>query len=178
MSTPSQSTTAEVRPFPTAKPMPETKQPVPDTPETEAPSLPEIPHGPEANNPPVPPAKKGSTRRIVLPIVGLALLAGLTVRIGSYEREPLMGVLAKAVLRDGPVPMEEIRAGWDARLPASMSDLLESVWPGRLDVVLHQYDDTGIWERSDRELVLTDLGRDFALVYLKMIEEGWLDDEI
>ena len=71
----SQSTSAEVRPFPSTKPVPENRQPVPEAPTTEPSPSPEIPHGPEANIPPAPPAKKGSTKRVVLSIVGLAALA-------------------------------------------------------------------------------------------------------
>jgi membrane fusion protein (multidrug efflux system) len=69
----SQSTSAEVRPFPGAKPVPEAREPVPELPAAD-PSV-EAPHAPVAENPVAPPARKGSTKRIVLPVLGIAVLA-------------------------------------------------------------------------------------------------------
>lgn len=74
MSTSSQSATAEVRPFPNAKqPLPEPAEPAP---QIEAPRPVEVPaSAPEAAQPPAPPArKKGGARRVMLPVIGLALL--------------------------------------------------------------------------------------------------------
>lgn len=73
MSTSSQSASAEVRPFPGAKPSPEVREPAPEIPVAD-PSH-EAPHTPEAENTPAPPARKGSAKRIVLPVIGIAVLA-------------------------------------------------------------------------------------------------------
>lgn len=68
MSTQTNSTVAELRQFPSGRQ---------STPEIEAPHGPESPVGPAAPEPAAPPARgKRSAQRIVLPVVGLALLAG------------------------------------------------------------------------------------------------------
>lgn len=50
-------------------------------------------------------------------------------------------------------------------------------WGERLDLTLFHFDDCNLWTRTDDRLTLTHLGRDFALVYLNMVDEGLLDDE-
>ena len=109
--------------------------------------------------------------------LGLVLMCALTLRVDPYEREPLTGVLLTALMRDGEVSLDELHAQWKTRQPSMLSEVFDEIWPGRLDLVLHQYDDTGIWHRTDRALSLTEFGRDFVLAYVNMLEEGWFGDD-
>ncbi|TAN15047.1 MAG: HlyD family secretion protein, partial [Rhizobiaceae bacterium] len=68
----SQSTSAEVRPFPNPKSAPEAREPLPEIPAAEP--VVEVPHAPTTEKAPAQP-RKGSTRRFILPVIGIAALA-------------------------------------------------------------------------------------------------------
>jgi hypothetical protein len=76
---------------------------------------------------------------------------------------------------EGPVPMEELRAWWDSRIPEGLRDM-DLGWAERLDLALFHFEDCGLWRIEDDALVQTDLGRDFALTYVQLLEDGHLQD--
>ena len=104
--------------------------------------------------------------------LALVLTTGLCQRLGQWACEPLVGVLGPAVLADGVASMAEIREWWRGRCPAAMAEVLADSWEQRLDLALFHFDDCGIWRRTDQQIRLTDLGRDFTIVYFGLLDSG------
>lgn len=107
----------------------------------------------------------------------VTLLIGLCRRLGEHPREPLPGILLLPHVNDGTASLDEIAEWWESRCPARFRGIPEVGWGERLDLTLFHFDDCNLWTRTDDRLTLTHLGRDFALVYLNMVDEGLLDDE-
>jgi hypothetical protein len=102
--------------------------------------------------------------------LALVLTTGLCQRLGQWACEPLIGVLGPAVLTDGVASMTEIREWWRGRCPTAMAEVLADSWAQRLDLALFHFDDCGIWRRTDQQIRLTDLGRDFTIVYFRLLD--------
>jgi hypothetical protein len=112
---------------------------------------------------------------LVLPL--LMLLWALAQDLCSTV-VPALGVIAAGMLRDEPLSLAELTQMWEghpdnywaavARMGGE-KELGEQVWASArvgsdsaLRQSLHFLDDTGIWERHDDVLELTDLGRAFG----------------
>ena len=112
--------------------------------------------------------------------LALTLLVAQCMRLGAYQLEPLAGLLLISVVA-GPtemVPLGATRDWWTTRLPEALAGtVLAERWAERLDLVLFLIEDCGLLEWSTDEYRLTDLGRDFAIVYLSAEEEGMFDDD-
>jgi hypothetical protein len=108
--------------------------------------------------------------------LALALLLGLCLRLGWYVVEPLIGLLLIAVAADEEwVSLDEVRAWWDARCPEQLRDLEPTYWQNRLDLVLFHIEDCSLVELDGPSYRLTDLGRDFALVFVNAVDEGMFE---
>lgn len=110
--------------------------------------------------------------------MAVMLLLGLALRLDDYTREPLVGVLLIAALERGPVPLDEVREWWWSRCPAPVRDLLAAGWEQRLDRLLFYFEDSGLWRLTDRSLQLTDLGIDFAIAYLNLLDSDAEDSDV
>ncbi|WP_345524726.1 hypothetical protein [Nocardioides endophyticus] len=110
--------------------------------------------------------------------LALVLLLGLCFRLGWYVVEPMAGMLLLAVVaEDEVVPLDAVRAWWDSRCPESLRNLDALRWQERLDVVMFHFEDANLWTVVDDRYTLTDLGRDFAIVFVNAIDSGLLDDD-
>jgi hypothetical protein len=97
--------------------------------------------------------------------------------MGGYAVEPLLGTLVFANQDADGTSMAEIRDWWYSRIPAGTvgdEELWERLYDDRLDAVFDEFDDTGIWERDDTSLALTDLGRECTLALLAAVDAGIL----
>ena len=108
--------------------------------------------------------------------LALVLAAGLCQRLGQWACEPLIGILGPAVLADGVASMGDIREWWQGRCPPAVADVLADSWRTRLDLALFHFDDCRIWRRTEQSVRLTDLGRDFTIVYFGLLDSGFGDD--
>ena len=107
--------------------------------------------------------------------LSLTLLYALCLRLGSYTLEPLAGMMLLAHLADEPVPIDAARAWWDSRCPETLraEDL---GWQQRLDEVWFHLGGGNLWDVEDDHYTLTDVGRDFLIVYLGALDDGVFDD--
>jgi len=108
--------------------------------------------------------------------LALVLAAGLCQRLGDWVCEPLVGILGPAVLTDGCASMADIREWWQGRCPPALADVLADSWQTRLDLALFHFDDCRLWHRTEQRVRLTDLGRDFTIVYFGLLDSGFGED--
>jgi hypothetical protein len=105
------------------------------------------------------------------------LVVANAVRMGGHAVEPLLGALMIANLDGDGASMAEIRDWWYSRIPATTvgdEEFWQRLYDNRLDAVFDEFDDTGIWERDDTSLALTDLGRECTLALLAAVDAGIL----
>jgi hypothetical protein len=108
--------------------------------------------------------------------VTLILLTGLCLRLGDYSIEPLAGMLLIGTMADEPVPLDAIRAWWESRCPDALREI-DFGWQDRLDTLWYHFADCGLWTIRGDEYVLTDLGRDFTIVFINASEEGFFGEQ-
>lgn len=107
--------------------------------------------------------------------LALVLLSGLCLRLGWHTVEPLTGLLLIPAVSEDAVPLDAVRAWWDSRCPEALRDIEAMNWQGRLDLALFHFDDTGLWNTRADQLHLSDLGRDFAIVFTSLVDSGMLE---
>jgi hypothetical protein len=108
--------------------------------------------------------------------VGVVCLTGLCLRLGDYSIEPLAGMLLIGTMADEPVPLDAIRAWWESRCPDALREI-DFGWQDRLDTLWYHFADCGLWTIRGDEYVLTDLGRDFTIVFINASEEGFFGEQ-
>ena len=108
--------------------------------------------------------------------LALVLVAALCQWLGDWSCEPLVGILGPAALNDDGASVADIREWWQERCPPSLADVLADSWRTRLDLALFHFDDCGIWHRTEQQVRLTDLGYDFTIVYLGLLDSGFGED--
>ena len=117
---------------------------------------------------------------------GLTLLIALLERVeDDVELGPLVHLLGAGVLGGEAVRLDDLRPWWatarsnpNARIAESVPDLASTIahWSDRsLALTLHVFGDTGIWTRDGDTFELTPFGRDFALVFFRMLEDGAIE---
>jgi hypothetical protein len=109
--------------------------------------------------------------------LALVLLLGLCLRLGWYVVEPMAGMLLLAAVADDEVPLDAVRAWWDSRCPESLRNFGALGWQERLDVLMFHFEDANLWTFADDHYTLTDLGRDFASVFVNAVDSGLLGDD-
>lgn len=106
----------------------------------------------------------------------MVLLTALCMRLGTYALEPLAGILLIAHVAQEPASREAVSAWWDSRFPENWRELgLASRWRRRLDGAWFQLRECGLWRSTGENYELTDLGRDFLIVYANAMDKGWFD---
>lgn len=126
-----------------------------------------------------------STKAVALPLpasddawrnTALSLVANLCLRLPSSVTDALGGLLVIPQVRGSGVPMADIRAWWDDQLADELGDMFGEHWQASLDLTMFHFADCALWQVSDDDvLTLTDFGRDFSLVFVRMVEHGALD---
>ena len=126
--------------------------------------------------------------------IGLGLVLGLCQRWRADRGWAFLALLYLCGMSPQPwVPLQLLRDWWDAHLdqeePAAMTAQQTEQWArivhevkqSRLDRLLADFADTGLWERRGEpdqpgadELRLTDFGRQFATVLGSALEDNWL----
>lgn len=108
--------------------------------------------------------------------LALVLLIGLCLRLGWYAIEPMAGILLIWLAsEDETVPFDAVRAWWDSRCPEQLRKLEFMHWQERLDLLLVHFADVELWRFEDDRYALTDLGRDFAIVFLNAVDGQLFD---
>lgn len=125
--------------------------------------------------------------------VGTGLVFGLCQRWHAARGWAFLGVLYLCALStQGWAPIDMVRAWWaeqtdDGPPPPDRSAqspdeakrfarFREEVKQSRLDELLADFDDTGLWQRRGDEIRLTDFGLEFAAVFGAALQDGWLPE--
>lgn len=115
----------------------------------------------------------------------IGLSASLTLALwriveSAYDRSPVpvLAVLGGCALM-GSITRDEVRAQWEDHprnvwrrelVDGDYADRAQEFSDRDLDLSLHFFADTGIWERDGETYRLTDLGREFATVLFSYLE--------
>lgn len=59
-------------------------------------------------------------------------------------------------------------------LGVSTNELVKEIWREKVDFVLGMFDDSGLWERDDTNITVTDFGRAFTVV----LSDAFLEDGV
>lgn len=106
--------------------------------------------------------------------LAVALLLALCRRLGHDLIEPLAGMLLiPQATPEEAVPLAAVRAWWDSLRPEYLSDDPLHHWQGRLDLLHFHLEDGNLWRIDGDRIALTDLGHDFAIAYLRAVNEGF-----
>lgn len=109
--------------------------------------------------------------------LALVLTVGMSLRLGWYAVEPMAGVLLIAAMaEDEWVPVDAVRAWWDSRCPEQLRDLAALGWQERLELLWFHFADCNLWRLDGDSYQLTDLGRDFAIAFLNVVDSGMFDE--
>lgn len=109
--------------------------------------------------------------------LALVLIVGMCLRLGWYAVEPMVGLLLIAAAADDEwVPVDAVRAWWDSRCPQQLRDLAALGWQERLDLLWFHFADCNLWRLDGSSYQLTDLGRDFAIAFLNVVDSGMFEE--
>lgn len=117
---------------------------------------------------------------------GLTLVTGLLQRVeDTVQLGPLVHLLGEGALSGEPIRLKDLRDSWatarsnpEVRIADAVPDLAPSVaeWSDRsLAKTLQTFDDTGLWTRAGDSFRLTPFGRDFAIVFFSLLDDGELE---
>lgn len=104
------------------------------------------------------------------------LLLNLCLRLGRSRVEPLLGVLMMGLVSEKPVPWTVVEGWWQEECPPELRRL-DIVWGRRLEQACWLVADCALWRTVDEQhYELTDLGREFAVVFDRAREDGIFEE--
>lgn len=113
--------------------------------------------------------------------LAFGLILGMCVRLGPHAIEPVVRALDFLMgEEEDEVPIQTLREWWLSGAPRSWSvdaEFMHELWRDRLDRAMFHFDDTGLWQRDETTVRLTDLGREFGPVLVNAADTGLLSDD-